>query len=225
MNGPHDMGGSHSFGRVEREPDEPVFHAPWEGRVFGLAQFTVATGIRKCLDEVRYDMENLDPSVYLAAGYYERWMLGAERGLVRRGVLTEEELERRRAELAADPDAPLPSRRDDELVEQVAARVTKGRPTSRDVDRAPRFAVGDEVVTRNRHTREHTRLARYARGRRGTVDRVFVAFPRPEGAAVGVFEPEHVYAVRFAATELWGESAEPNASVCIDLFESYLRPA
>ena len=35
----------------------------------------------------------------------------------------------------------------------------------------------------------------------------------------------HVYAVRFDARELWGGSAEPNASVVVDLFESYLLPA
>jgi nitrile hydratase len=225
MNGVHDLGGSHNFGRVEREQDEPVFHERWESRAFGISQLTLATGMRKCLDEVRYDIEKLDPDTYLAASYYERWMLGAERGLVRRGVVTADELEQRRAELAGNPDAPLPSTRDDELVASVLARVTKGRPTSHDMDRPPRFAVGDGVVTKNEHTREHTRLARYARGRRGTVERVLDAFARPEGAAVGVFEPEHVYAVRFSAAELWGDSAEPNASVVIDLFESYLRPA
>ena len=36
MNGVHDMGGMMGFGPVEPEPDEPVFHADWEGRVFGL---------------------------------------------------------------------------------------------------------------------------------------------------------------------------------------------
>ena len=32
MDGIHDMGGMHGFGKVEPEPNEPVFHAPWEGR-------------------------------------------------------------------------------------------------------------------------------------------------------------------------------------------------
>ena len=31
MDGIHDMGGMHGFGRVEPEADEPVFHAPWGG--------------------------------------------------------------------------------------------------------------------------------------------------------------------------------------------------
>ena len=36
MNGAHDMGGAHGFGRVVPEPEEPVFHADWERRVFAL---------------------------------------------------------------------------------------------------------------------------------------------------------------------------------------------
>ena len=36
MNGVHDMGGMHGFGRVEIEKDEPVFHEEWEGRVMGM---------------------------------------------------------------------------------------------------------------------------------------------------------------------------------------------
>ena len=31
MNGVHDMGGMDGFGKVEAEPNEPVFHAAWEG--------------------------------------------------------------------------------------------------------------------------------------------------------------------------------------------------
>jgi hypothetical protein len=33
MNGAHDMGGVMGFGRVVLEPNEPVFHLCWEGRV------------------------------------------------------------------------------------------------------------------------------------------------------------------------------------------------
>ena len=31
MNGVHDMGGMDGFGKVEPEPNEPLFHAAWEG--------------------------------------------------------------------------------------------------------------------------------------------------------------------------------------------------
>ena len=36
MDGIHDLGGKQGFGTVVRETDEPVFHARWESRVFGL---------------------------------------------------------------------------------------------------------------------------------------------------------------------------------------------
>jgi nitrile hydratase len=37
-------------------------------------------------------------------------------------------------------------------------------------------------------------------------------------------QAQPLYSVRFDARELWGESAEPNQAVHIDLWESYLRP-
>ena len=33
MNGVHDMGGMDGFGKVEPEPNEPMFHTEWEARV------------------------------------------------------------------------------------------------------------------------------------------------------------------------------------------------
>jgi nitrile hydratase len=36
--------------------------------------------------------------------------------------------------------------------------------------------------------------------------------------------PQHVYAVRFAARELWGDAAKPQDAVYIDLWEDYLEP-
>ena len=36
MNGVHDMGGMQDMGAIHDQKDEPVFHAAWEGRVFGL---------------------------------------------------------------------------------------------------------------------------------------------------------------------------------------------
>jgi nitrile hydratase len=36
--------------------------------------------------------------------------------------------------------------------------------------------------------------------------------------------PEHTYAVRLAAADLWPD-AEPNSTVCVDVWESYLEPA
>jgi nitrile hydratase len=99
MNSAHDMGGMHGFGPIDPEPDEPVFHAEWEKRVFAM---TVATGFggEWNIDMARFSRESLHPAVYLRATYYEKWLLGTQRLLVERGHLSEEEIEQRMAELA-----------------------------------------------------------------------------------------------------------------------------
>jgi nitrile hydratase len=224
MNGVHDMGGLQGFGRIPIE-DEPVFGHDWERVVFGLTMALLAWEIPKHLDEARYGSEILDPSIYLTASYYERWLLSLEGTLIRHGIVTSDEIEKRRRTLEDDPNAPLPINEDPDYVQRTTRRVIEGTPTRQELDRPPRFKVSDEVVARNIHSSQHTRLARYVRGRRGQVVRVFGAFPLPELAALGTEKPEHVYAVRFSAAELWGESAEANATICIDLFESYLTAA
>ena len=44
MNGAHDMGGNQGFGPIEREADEPAFHAEWERPAFALTLAMGATG-------------------------------------------------------------------------------------------------------------------------------------------------------------------------------------
>ncbi len=116
-----------------------------------------------------------------------------------------------------------------ELLLREAAGRELTRPASlaalRSVDPAPRFAAGDRVRTRRMHPTGHTRLPRYARGLPGTVALVHPAFVFPDtNAHQGGEHPQHVYAVRFAARELWGEGAEPGVQVHVDCFESYLEP-
>jgi nitrile hydratase beta subunit len=114
---------------------------------------------------------------------------------------------------------PLPA-------EQVSSMLRSGALASRDVPAAPRFAVGQRVRARNMHPTGHTRLPRYARGRRGTIDRdhgVYV-FPDTNARFQGE-KPQHVYSVRFAAQELWGERAAPRDAVYVDLWDDYLEPA
>jgi nitrile hydratase len=49
-------------------------------------------------------------------------------------------------------------------------------------------------------------------------------FPDTNAHALGE-NPQYVYAVRFAARELWGDDADPRAAVHVDVFESHLEPA
>ena len=103
MNGAQDLGGMHGFGPVEREEDEPVFHHDWEKRAFGIEFFT-GSRIGTTGDEGRHAIERLAPATYLTASYYEKWMLALEMLLEEHGVLTRQEIARRMAELAENPD-------------------------------------------------------------------------------------------------------------------------
>jgi nitrile hydratase beta subunit len=212
VNGIHDMGGLHGFGRVEVEPDEPVFHARWEERVFGIVTSLPAGNI----DAGRHGLERLDPVSYLQNGYYGRWLAALERGLLARGVLTAGEIEARMRE-------PVPR------VTRAAAPRWKPLPRpsyARAVERAPRFREGEAVRTGNHQPEGHTRLPAYARCRLGEIERAHPAMVYPDDHAHGRGEkPQYLYTVRFAARELWGPEAEPDTAVYLDLFEPYLEPA
>ena len=202
MNGVHDMGGMHGFGEVTVEADEPVFHAPWEGRVFAL--HNLMRGPWYHTDEHRAAQERLPAARYLGASYYERWLAATEALLVARGVITPEELRSGHAS-APSPDRPP-------------------RPAADRPPLAPRFRPGDAVATRNTHPAGHTRLPRYARGRSGVVRSIHGPFLLPDtNATRSSRDWEPVYAVEFAATGLWGEDGRPGDVVCIDLWESYLE--
>jgi nitrile hydratase subunit beta len=208
VNGLHDMGGAHGMGRIEYEQNEPVFHAPWEGRVFALILATAAW--RKwTLDEFRHQIELMPPSDYLRMSYYEKWFTAVSELLVRSELLS-------RDEKSAPPLT----------AEQVPFMQRSGALASRDVAVAPRFHTGQVVHTRNIHPTGHTRLPRYARGKQGTIERDHGVYVFPDATAHALDEePQHVYSVRFAARELWGNQASPRDAVYIDLWDDYLEPA
>ena len=99
MNSAHDLGGMQGFEPINPEVDEPVFHAQWEQRAFAL---TVACGFggEWNTDMARHARESLNPALYLRTTYYEKWLLGLEKLLVERGVLTQDEITKRMTELA-----------------------------------------------------------------------------------------------------------------------------
>jgi nitrile hydratase len=109
--------------------------------------------------------------------------------------------------------------------DQVEATLSRGHSTRAAVEITARFEPGDVVRAKNINPRGHTRLPRYARGRIGVVARDHGVFVFPDSSAAGQGEqPQHLYSVRFAARELWGEEARAGESVLIDLFEDYLEP-
>ena len=84
VNGIHDMGGMHGFGPVPVEVNEPLFHAPWESRVLGMAFQVVAAGWSN-IDAFRHAIERLEPATYLSVGYYGRWCSTQVQGPVTAG--------------------------------------------------------------------------------------------------------------------------------------------
>jgi nitrile hydratase beta subunit len=219
MNGIHDMGGMTCFGPVVREENEPIFHAPWERRVFAMTM--LAMGRVDTLDAFRHAIERMDPSHYLESAYYEHWLAALETLLVEHGIATKEELETGVAR-SVSGTLPPPLGPDD-IVAIVHHGVAADRQTGR---LTPRFKPGDRVIALNFNPRGHTRLPRYVRGKQGIIDRVQGTFVYPDTNAHGGGEqPQPVYSVCFAARELWGPEASGRDSLYIDLWEDYLEPA
>jgi nitrile hydratase len=219
MNGIHDMGGMQDMGPVAHEKNEPVFHHPWESRVFAMM---LATGAwRKWnLDAFRHTREVLPAADYLTLSYYEQWFSGVRDLLVRRGLLSATELESG----APAPDSvkatpPL-------TPEKIPAALPNRIHAQRDVPISARFQSGQRVRARNINPTGHTRLPRYARGKTGTIARDHGVFVFPDTNAHFLGEkPQHVYSVRFTARELWGEQVSPKDSVYLDMWDDYLDPA
>ena len=219
MNGIHDMGGMQDMGRVKREENEPVFHAPWEGRALALS-LAAAAWRKWSLDAFRYQMELIPPSEYLRMRYYEKWFTALTERLVESGLVT-------RAEVESGKPAPGASKATPPLTAgHVPSMLRTGALAHRDVAVAPRFQAGQRVRTRNINPVGHTRLPRYARDKEGTVERDHGVYVFPDTAAHSLGEkPQHVYSVRFAARELWGDQASMRDAVYLDLWDDYLDPA
>ena len=221
MNGAHDLGGMHGLGPISPEPEaeEPVFHAAWEKRVFGLNLAAGALG-QWNIDISRYARERQHPVDYLRHTYYENWLAGLEKLLVEKGLVTAEELAAGRAVGPADED----TRKRILKAENVATVLAQGSPVTLTIDTPPRFKPGDRVRALNRHPRGHTREPRYVRGRVGVIHEHHGAHVFPDRSAEAVKEGRHLYSVRFEALELWGEHAAGRSAVYVDLWEDYLEP-
>lgn len=218
MNGIHDMGGMDGFGKVEAPPQEPPFHAEWEGRVLAMNRVMQATGEWN-IDVGRWWIETLPPAEYLASSYYRKWFVRLERLCLARGLVTREEVAKGHAE--------GPGRK---LRRVVPAAEAAGLLSRKNYDLPPKgpaeFKVGDRVTTKNMHPTSHTRLPRFARGRTGAIERIQGCHVYPDATvAEGVERPEWLYTVTFDGRELWGPDADPTVKVSIEAFEPYLELA
>ena len=93
MNGIHDLGGMHGLGPVPKDGgSNPPFAEEWHGRLFAVF-LSLFVGGYFSFDEFRYEVEQIDPVVYLEAGYFDKWLIALEAILERRGVIAPGELD------------------------------------------------------------------------------------------------------------------------------------
>ena len=106
MRGPHDVGGLPA-GPVDAHAHDPTF---WEKQIDGVRAVVGQKGIYRT-DENRRWVESLGDDAYNSLTYYERWTAALMRGLIDKGVLTQDEIDARvkivRERLAATGELEL----------------------------------------------------------------------------------------------------------------------
>ncbi|MGV2828167.1 nitrile hydratase subunit beta [Myxosarcina sp. GI1(2024)] len=244
----HNLAGLEGLGAIDFQ--KRVFVVPWEERIFGI--HVAMMGLSNHLEtdalpdyslsivptsfesfwswgHLRQGAEAMNPFDYFKYRYYEKWLSGISSYFIEEGYITEAELDAKTALYLEDgnlDNAPLPDKKEPAIDEQVIKYLREGDSPQRDVGFAPKFSVGDKIRVKDIPPTEHTRLPGNLRGKTGTIEVVYDApytyfFPTTDGLG----EPMPVYNVKFAATELWGELAEPNNVYYNDLFETYLEAA
>lgn len=216
-----DLGGTRGHGLVNPKEHDTVFTDDWGLKVCTI-NMAIWFGGAWSADETRHSMERMDPAHYLSSSYWEHWLHFMEELLVKKGVVTQQEL---------DCGKLLTSGVGSTLISKVPPErcwpaFREGGSTHMPLDTQQRFAVGDTIRCININPAGHSRLPRYARGRVGTVVAYRGSFDAPETRAEGIMgHPQHCYGVRIEGTELWGVDGGRKDAVYLDLWESYMEPA
>ena len=94
MRGPHDLGGL-DFGPID--PDEHPFTF-WEKQIDAIR---AVIGAKKIVSthENRRTIEQLGHDAYDTLNYYERWTAALQRQMIDKGILTQDEIDQRVAEV------------------------------------------------------------------------------------------------------------------------------
>jgi nitrile hydratase beta subunit len=215
MNGAHDMGGMQDMGPIGPEKNELIFHAEWERRAFALFNATDVQWPYR-----RTQIELIPPADYLRMSYYEKWLAALVPILTKTGMASAAEIESGKVLNGVNTKWHVLS------VAEVAARILPVSATGDKITAPTQFHIGQRVRARNLNPVGHTRLPRYARGKLGTIERDGGIEELQDTDTHGLGDKQqHVYGVRFAARELWGERANPRDVVYVDMWEGYLEPA
>jgi len=218
------MGGRFGDGLVAPEAEDVKFHADWHPRALAVTLACGALGLWN-IDVARHAREGLAPGDYARFSYYEKWIAALADLLVETGALTCEEL----ASGTANGPSPLANKRLDAI--SVPHVLAKGGPATRAGGPVAIFKPGDRVTTRTKAENlqvsgGHTRLPRYLAGVTGTVIRHHGTHVLPDCSAHGQGDmPEPLYAVAFAARDLWAHPEQEADDVVADLWQSYLQPS
>jgi nitrile hydratase subunit beta len=94
MRGSHDLGGLPA-GPVDKEPHDITF---WEKQIDAMNTLLAQKGLRKT-DENRRYVEMLSKDAYESLSYYERWTAALARQLIDKGVLTQDEIDAKVAQI------------------------------------------------------------------------------------------------------------------------------
>jgi hypothetical protein len=125
--------------------------------------------------------------------YYHYWLAGLEKMLEVKGMVGADELAARIAAITGVEAA------------------------------GPRFRAGDRVTVLDIELLGHSHLPNYIRGVTGQVehDRGVKVFPDSHGDGK-TDALQHVYTVRFQATDIWGQDADPRQSLNFSLWDYQL---
>jgi nitrile hydratase len=94
MRGSHDLGGLKA-GRIDTAPHDMTF---WEKQIDAMNTLLAQKGLRRT-DENRRYVEMLGKDAYEMLSYYERWTAALARQLIDKGVLTQDEIDAKVAEI------------------------------------------------------------------------------------------------------------------------------
>lgn len=217
MDGIHDVGGKFGFGPIRPTDDDPAFHAPWEGRMLGIAR-AISKPTDWNSDKFRHSREHEDPVRYLTRAYFDQWYGAYACMLIGSGIVTVEEL----ASGVSNGDTPagLP-----EPMSPAAVAEAKhlGASSERPFDGTPGFAVGDTVRARTFSPAGHCRLPAYVRGHVGEVTAYHGAHHFADASAHNQSTAEPLYTVRFTLSTLFPERQGSADAVHLDLWENHLE--
>jgi len=213
MDGTHDLGGKQGFGPIPIDDNEG-FHHDWERRMWAMARSGISPP-GMTIDWFRHGLERMVPSDYLSFSYFEKWCANYFMLLIDANTFSMSEA------LDGHMKEPSAPRSAISVEDVLLANRRSCADFTTVAEEKPKFSVGESVTTKRLMPANHTRLPAYARGATGTVITHHGTHLLPDTGAQGVHQGEHLYTVAFGAVELWGDDANPNDSVTLELWESY----